>query len=79
VSDEAVEVIQRVLGSVKRYVESFEVESVYLEGYEQERFENLNDSEIKRSSIVVSELKELLREGEGENNERCLRELIGIG
>ena len=76
-SDEAVEVIQRVLGSVKRYVESFEVESVYLEGYEQERFENLNDSEIKRSSIVVSELKELLREGE--NNERCLRELIGIG
>ena len=78
-SDEAVEVIQRVLGSVKRYVESFEVESVYLEGYEQERFENLNDSEIKRSSIVVSELKELLREGEGENNERCLRELIGIG
>ena len=78
-SDEAVEVIQRVLGSVKRYVESFEVESVYLEGYEQERFENLNDSEIKRSSIVVSELKELLREGEGENNQRCLRELIGIG
>ena len=76
-SDEAVEVIQRVLGSVKRYVESFEVESVYLEGYEQERFENLNDSEIKRSLIVVSELKELLREGE--NNERCLRELIGIG
>ena len=76
-SDEAVEVIQRVLGSVKRYVESFEVESVYLEGYEQERFENLNDSEIKRSSIVVLELKELLREGE--NNERCLRELIGIG
>ena len=68
-----------MLGSVKRYVESFEVESVYLEGYEQERFENLNDSEIKRSSIVVSELKELLREGEGENNERCLRELIGIG
>ena len=78
-SDEAVEVIQRVLGSVKRYVESFEVESVYLEGYEQESFENLNDSEIKRSSIVVSELKELLREGEGENNQRCLRELIGIG
>ena len=76
-SDEAVEVIQRVLGIVKRYVESFEVESVYLEGYEQERFENLNDSEIKKSSIVVSELKELLREGE--NNERCLRELIGIG
>ena len=76
-SEEAVEVIQRVLGSVKRYVESFEVESVYLEGYEQERFENLNDSEIKRSSIVVSELKELLREGE--SNERCLRELIGIG
>ena len=68
-----------MLGSVKRFVESFEVESVYLEGYEQERFENLNDSEIKRSSIVVSELKELLREGEGENNQRCLRELIGIG
>jgi len=54
VSDETVEVIQRVLGSVKRYVESFEVpQSIYLEGYEQERFENLNDSEIKRSSIVV--------------------------
>ena len=48
-----------------------------MEGYEQERFENLTDSEIKRSLIVVSELKELLRGGE--NNERCLRELIGIG
>jgi len=48
-----------------------------LEGYEQERFNNLNDEEIKRSQVVVSELKELLREGE--NNEKCLRELIGIG
>jgi len=48
-----------------------------LEGYEQERLENLNDSEIKKSSIVVLGLKELLREGE--NNERYLRELIGIG
>jgi len=77
VSDEAVEQIERMLGGVQRYVESFEVQSIYLEGYEQERFENLNDSEIKRSQIVVQELKELLRDGE--NNERCLRELIGIG
>jgi len=48
-----------------------------LEGYEQERFEDLNDEEIKRSLVVVSELKDLLREGE--NNEKYLRELIGIG
>jgi len=43
VTDEAVEVIQRVLGNVKRYIE----------GYEQERFGNLNDVEVKRSLIVV--------------------------
>jgi hypothetical protein len=53
VSEEAVEVIERVLGSVKRCIESCEVQSIYVEGYEQERFEGLNDSEIRRSQIVV--------------------------
>jgi len=48
VSDEAVEQIERMLGSIGKYIESFEVQSIYEEGYEQERFENLNDSEIKR-------------------------------
>ena len=77
VSDEAIEQIERMLGGVQRYVESFEVQSIYLDGYEQERYEDLNDSEIKRSQIVALELKELLRDGE--NNHKCLRELIGIG
>ena len=53
VSEEAVEVIERVLGSVKRCIESCEVQSIYVQGYEQERFEGLNDSEIRRSQIVV--------------------------
>ena len=76
-SDEAVEQIETMLGGVQRYVESFEVHSIYINGYEQEKFEDLNDSEIKRSQIVAQELKELLRDGE--NNQRYLRELIGIG
>ena len=53
VSDEAIEQIQRMLGSIRRYIESFEVQSIYLDGYEQEKYENLNDSEIKRSQIVA--------------------------
>jgi len=54
VSDEAIEQIQRMLGSIRRYIESFEVQSgIYLNGYEQEKYENLNDSEIKRSQMVA--------------------------
>ena len=53
VSDEAIEQIQRMLGSIRRYIESFEVQSIYLDGYEQEKYENLNDSEIKRSQMVA--------------------------
>ena len=53
VSDEAIEQIQRMLGSIRRYIESFEVQSIYLDSYEQEKYENLNDSEIKRSQIVA--------------------------
>ena len=34
VSDITVEQIQRMLGSIKRYIESFEVQEIYLEGYE---------------------------------------------
>ena len=53
-SDEAIEQIQRMLGSIRRYIESFEVQSgIYLDGYEQEKYENLNDSEIKRSQMVA--------------------------
>jgi len=53
VSDEAIEQIQRMLGSIRRYIESFEVQSIYLDSYEQEKYENLNDSEIKRSQMVA--------------------------
>ena len=53
VSDEAIEQIQRMLGSIRRYIESFEVQSIYLNGYEQEKYENLNDSEIKRSQMIA--------------------------
>ena len=53
VSDEAIEQIQRMLGSIRRYIESFEVQSIYLDGYEQEKYENLNDSEIKRSQMIA--------------------------
>ena len=48
-SEEAVEQIERMLGSIGRYIESFEVQSIYQEGYKQEGFENLSDSEIKRA------------------------------
>jgi len=53
VSDEAIGQIQRMLESIRRYIESFEVQSIYLDGYEQEKYENLNDSEIKRSQMVA--------------------------
>ena len=53
VSNESVEKIQRMLESVKSYIGSFEVQPIYLEGYEQERFENLSDSEIKISQLVA--------------------------
>jgi len=53
VSDEAIEQIQRMLGSIRRYIESFEVQSIYLDGYEQEKYENLNDSEIKKSQMIA--------------------------
>ena len=79
-SEEAIGQIERMLESIRRYVESFEVQQqsgIYLDGYEQEKYEDLNDSEIRRSQMVVQELKELLRDGE--HNERCLREVIGMG
>ena len=53
VSDEAIEQIKRMLGSIRRYIESFEVQSIYLDGYEQEKYENLNDSEIKKSQMIA--------------------------
>ena len=53
VSDEAIEQIERMLGSIRRYIESFEVQSIYLDGYEQEKYENLNDSEIKKSQMIA--------------------------
>ena len=64
-SEEAIGQIERMLGSIRRYVESFEVQQsgIYLDGYEQEKYEDLNDSEIRRSQMVVQELKELLRDG----------------
>ena len=54
-SEEAIAQIQRMLGSISRYVESFEVQQsgIYLEGYEQERFEGLNDSERRRLQVVA--------------------------
>jgi len=42
-----------MLGSIRRYIESFEVQSIYLDGYEQEKYENLNDSEIKKSQMIA--------------------------
>jgi len=54
-SEEAIALIERMLGSISRYVESFEVQhpGIYLEGYEQEKYEGLNDSEIRRSQVVA--------------------------
>ena len=54
-SEEAIAQIQRMLGSISRYVESFEVQQpgIYLEGYEQEKYEDLTDSEIRRSQVVA--------------------------
>ena len=54
-SEEAIAQIQRMLGNISRYVESFEVQQpgIYLEGYEQEKYEGLNDSEIRRSQVVA--------------------------
>ena len=54
-SEEAIAQIQRMLGSISRYVESFEVQQpgIYLEGYEQEKYEDLTDSEIRRSQVVT--------------------------
>ena len=53
VSNESVEKIQRMLESVKSYIGSFEVQSIYSEGYEQERFEDLSDFEIKTSQLFA--------------------------
>jgi len=34
ISDASVEQIQRMLEGIKRYIESFEVQDIYIEGYE---------------------------------------------
>ena len=40
--------METMLEGIKRYIETFEIESLHKEGYEQEQFNDFNDSEIKR-------------------------------
>jgi len=60
----AVSTMERMLEGVKRYVDTFEMEALHKEGYEQEQFSEFNDSEVKRIGEMAQEIKELLKDGE---------------
>jgi len=49
---------------IKRYVETFEIEALHKERYEQEQLDEFNDSEVKRIREMAQEIKELLKDGE---------------
>jgi len=66
-----------LLEGVSRYIASFEVDSIYKEGFEEEEFEGMTDSEIRTAGKAIQELKELF--GEGQQAKEALEEVIIVG
>ena len=63
-SDSTVSSIEKMLEGVKRYIETFEIEALHKEGYGQEQFCEFNDSEVKRIGEMAEVIRELLKDGE---------------
>ena len=64
ISEELIEKSQALLEGVSRYVGSFEIESIYKDGFEMEKFEGMGDSEIKLAGKAIQEIKEIFAEGQ---------------
>jgi len=52
-SEEMIAKAQALLEGVSRYVSTFEVESIHKEGFEQEQFEGLEDTEIRTAGKAI--------------------------
>jgi len=52
-SEEMIAKAQALLEGVSRYVSTFEVESIHKEGYEQEQFEGMRDTEIRIAGKAI--------------------------
>jgi len=52
-SEEIIMKAQAMLEGVSRYVSTFEVESIHKEGFEQEQFEGLGDTEIRKAGKAI--------------------------
>jgi len=66
-----------MLEGVSKYVSTFEVDSIHKDGFEQEQFEGMGDSEIRIAGKVIQEVKELF--GEGEQQREALGEVVNVG
>jgi len=62
VSEEMIAKAQDMLEGVSRYVSTFEVDSIHKDGYDQEQFEGMRNSEIRVAGKAIQEVKELFGE-----------------
>ena len=61
-SEEMIVKSQAMIEGVSRYLGTYEVDSIHKDGYDQEKFEGMGDSEIRIAGKAILEVKELFGE-----------------